>query len=103
MERARLITRLQQILGPDGVIHHPDDLTIYEYDGAFDTHVPSVVVLPTRTEQVAEVVRLANEADLPVVPRGAGTGLSGGAVAKRGGIQVAMTRMNRILELDYRN
>src|SRR5687768_1039343 len=103
MERAQLVTRLQQILGPDGVIHRPDELTIYEYDGAFDTHVPSVVVLPTRTEQVVEIVKLANEADLPITPRGAGTGLSGGAIAKRGGIQIALTRMNRILELDYRN
>lgn len=103
MERARLITRLQQILGPDGVVHDADELTIYEYDGAFDRHEPSVVALPTRTEQVAEVVRLASEAELPIVPRGAGTGLSGGAIAVRGGIQVALTRMNRILELDYRN
>ena len=103
MERAQLVTRLQQILWPNGVIHQPDELTIYEYDGAFDTHEPSVVVLPTRTEQVAEIVRLANEADVPITPRGAGTGLSGGAIPKRGGIQMALTRMNRILELDYRN
>jgi glycolate oxidase len=103
MERAQLVARLQQVLGPDGVVHRPDELTIYEYDAAFDVHEPTIVVLPTRPEQVVEIVRLANEADLPIVPRGAGTGLSGGAVAKRGGIQVAMTRMNRILELDYRN
>jgi glycolate oxidase len=103
MERAQLVARLRQILGPDGVVDRPDELAIYEYDGAFDVHEPSVVVLPTRPEQVVEVVKLANEADLPIVPRGAGTGLSGGAIAKRGGIQVAMTRMNRILELDYRN
>ncbi|HLH21090.1 MAG TPA: FAD-linked oxidase C-terminal domain-containing protein [Chloroflexota bacterium] len=103
MERTELVARLQQVLGPDGVVHRPDELAIYEYDGAFDVHEPSVVVLPTRAEQVVEIVRLANEADVPIVPRGAGTGLSGGAVAKRGGIQVAMTRMNRILELDYRN
>jgi glycolate oxidase len=103
MDRAALVARLQQIVGPNGVVHRPDELTIYEYDAAFDTHEPSVVVLPTRTEQVAEIVRLANEADLPITPRGAGTGLSGGAVAKRGGIQIALTRMNRIVDLDYRN
>src|SRR3954453_22771858 len=103
MERAQLVARLQQVLGPDGVVHLPDELAIYEYDGAFDVHEPTVVALPTRPEQVVEIVRLANEAEVPIVPRGAGTGLSGGAVAKRGGIQVAMTRMNRILELDYRN
>ncbi len=103
MERAQLVQRLQQIVGPDGVIHRPDELAIYEYDAAFEMHEPAVVALPTRTEQVVEIVRLANEADLPITPRGAGTGLSGGAVAKRGGIQLALTRMNRILEIDYRN
>jgi glycolate oxidase len=103
VERAQLVTRLQQLVGPDGVIHQSDELKIYEYDGSFDTHEPSVVVLPTRTEQVAAVVKLAGEAGLPIVPRGAGTGLSGGAVAARGGIQIGLSRMNRILELDYRN
>jgi glycolate oxidase len=103
MERAQLVARLVQIVGPNGVVHRPDELGIYEYDAAFDKHEPSVVVLPTRTQQVAEIVKLANEANVPIVPRGAGTGLSGGAVAIRGGIQIALTRMNRILELDYRN
>jgi glycolate oxidase len=103
MDRAQVVSRLQQILGPNGVIHRPDELLMYEYDGSLDMHEPSVVVLPTRTEQVVEIVKLAGEAGLPIVPRGAGTGLSGGAVPVRGGIQVSLTRMNRILQLDYRN
>ena len=61
---------------------------------------PAAVVLPTTTNQIAEVVKLANEAGLPVVPRGAGTGLSGGAVAQTGGIVIAMTRMDKIIEID---
>ena len=106
MSRAHdhLIERLERILGPGGVFHRPADLLVYEYDGsvegAVDTAAPVAVALPTTTEQVAAIVRLANEFDLPVTPRGAGTGLSGGAVAQRGGIVVALTRMDRILEID---
>ncbi len=103
MEREHLVRRLVQLVGPDGVVHDPGELALYEYDGSIDMHLPTVVVLPTRVEQVVAVVQLAAEAGLPVVPRGAGTGLSGGAIATRGGIQIALTRMNRILALDYRN
>ena len=99
-----LVERLEQIVGPGGVFHGAGDLLVYEYDGsvdgAVDTALPSAVVLPTSTEQVAAVVRLANELSLPVVARGAGTGLSGGAVAQRGGIIVSLTRMDRVLEID---
>src|SRR5512133_1994735 len=104
MDRAELIDRLERIVGPGGVFHAPADLLVYEYDGSVDGAVetarPAAVVLPKTTEQVAAIVRLANEADLPVTPRGAGTGLSGGAVAQRGGIVVALTRMDRIVEID---
>jgi glycolate oxidase len=104
MNHTQLIDRLGEIVGPSAVFHDAGDLLVYEYDGSVDGAVetarPSAVVLPTTTEQVAAVVRLANEAGLPVVPRGAGTGLSGGAVAQTGGIVVALTRMDRILEID---
>lgn len=104
MDRATLIDRLQQIVGPDGVFHRPADLLVYEYDGsvdgAVDTASPAAVTLPTTTEQVASIVKLARQAGLPVTARGAGTGLSGGAVAQRGGIIIALTRMNRIIEID---
>jgi glycolate oxidase len=104
MERATLIERLQNIVGKGNVFHTPADLLVYEYDGSVDGAVetarPAAVVLPTKTEQVSQIVRLANEANLPVVPRGAGTGLSGGAVAQTGGIVVALTRMDNIVEID---
>ncbi|HEU5431675.1 MAG TPA: FAD-binding oxidoreductase, partial [Thermomicrobiales bacterium] len=104
MDSATLIDRLTQICGADGVFHHPTDLLVYEYDGsvegAVDTAAPVAVALPRVTEQVAAIVRLANEAGLPVTARGAGTGLSGGAVAQRGGIVVSMTRMNRVIDID---
>jgi glycolate oxidase len=103
--RAKLIDKLENILGPAGVFHRPADLLVYEYDGSVegvvDTGKPVAVALPTTTAQVAEVVKLAREFGLPVIPRGAGTGLSGGAVAQRGGIIVALTRMDRVLEVDH--
>ena len=104
MDRASLIERLERIVGPGGVFHRPGDLLVYEYDGSVDgaveTAMPAAVTLPTTTEQVAAIVKLANEVGLPVTARGAGTGLSGGAVAQSGGIIVALTRMDRIVEID---
>jgi glycolate oxidase len=104
MNRASLIEQLQQVVGVDGVFHRPADLLVYEYDGSVDgaveTAAPIAVTLPRTAEQVAAIVRLARKAQVPVVPRGAGTGLSGGAVAQQGGIIVALTRMDKIIEID---
>ncbi|MCC6790274.1 MAG: FAD-binding oxidoreductase, partial [Thermomicrobiales bacterium] len=104
MNHATLIERLGRIVGPRSVFHEAGDLLVYEYDGSVDGAVetarPAAVVLPTTPQQVAEIVKLANEAGLPITPRGAGTGLSGGAVAQRGGIVVALTRMDRIIDID---
>ncbi len=104
MNHSTLIERLQRIVGTKSVFHESGDLLVYEYDGSVDgvvdTARPAAVVLPTTPQQVADVVKLANEAGLPVVPRGAGTGLSGGAVAQTGGIVIALTRMDRVLEFD---
>lgn len=104
MERQRIIEQLERIVGADGVRHRPVDLMVFEYDGsvdgAVDTATPMAAVLPTSTQQVAEIVRVAKAAGVPIVARGAGTGLSGGAVAQQGGIIVSLTRMDGILEVD---
>ena len=76
---------------------------LYEYDGLSVTAPPQAVVLPTTTEQVVEVVRLAAREKLPIVARGAGTGLSGGSVATEGGIVIGFARMRKILEVDVEN
>ncbi len=92
--------RLERAVGRDAVLWRPEDLIAFEYDGTIERAQPQAVVFPTTAKQVAEVVRVAVEAGLPVVPRGAGTGLSGGALAAQGGVVVALTRMNRILEIE---
>jgi glycolate oxidase len=96
-------TALFQLLGPKGVLDQPQDLTLYEYDGGVDKHRPELVVFPRSTSDVQGIVRIANEHNIPFVGRGAGTGLSGGAIPRQGGITVAFARMNRILEIDLAN
>src|SRR4051812_6964448 len=95
--------RLVKLLGPRGYLDRPEDLTLYEYDGGVDKHRPDLVVFPKCTEDVAGIVRAAQEFKVPFVGRGAGTGLSGGAIPREGGITIAFARMNRILEIDLEN
>ncbi|MGB9738156.1 FAD-binding oxidoreductase [Chloroflexus sp.] len=104
MNRAELIAELERILGPRGVVTNPDALLTYDADGCvMDTHEPHVVTLPTSAEQVAAIVRLAGRAGMPIVPRGAGTGLAGGATPMQGGIVISTARMDKILQVDTAN
>ena len=96
----RVIRRLERAVGSKSVLWRPEEVIAFEYDGTIEKAQPQAVVFPTSARQVADVVRIALDAALPVVPRGAGTGLSGGAIAALGGVVVALTRMKRILELD---
>ncbi len=97
------IRELKKLLGPGAVLHRPEDLLLYEYDGSVEKGRPDAVVFPSSTEEVSHVVKLAALHNIPIVGRGAGTGLSGGALARSGGIMIAFARMNRILELDLEN
>jgi glycolate oxidase len=101
----RLAQALGEIVGPAAVISAPDELRVYECDALTTEHrsVPDLVVLPGDTDQVAAVVRLAAKDGVPIVPRGAGTGLSGGAIAVHGGVLIVLTRMTRILDVDLPN
>jgi len=97
----RLLSRLRGVVGDGAVITDPDQLLVYESDGLTQyRHAPGAVVLPATTGEVQEVVSLLHDAGVPFVPRGAGTGLSGGALALDGAVVIATPRMNRILELD---
>ena len=98
-----LVEELRAVVGDAYVLHDHADLIVFEYDGSVDKALPSAVVLPASAEEVSEVVGIARRRDLPIVARGAGTGLSGGAVAEHGGILMPLTRMTRILEVDVEN
>jgi glycolate oxidase len=104
VDRHRLRQAFEAIVGPDGVLCEPDELLVYESDGlTLFRALADVVVFPRSTEEVAAAVRLANAEGLPFVARGAGTGLAGGCLPAEGGVVIALTRMNRILEIDYAN
>src|SRR5664279_6220808 len=98
-----VIERLRSIAGRDAVLDRSEDLMLYEYDAGVRKCTPAAVVFPQDTQQVAQVMKLASTDGFPVVARGAGTGLSGGAIAPEGGVVVAFARLNRILEVDAEN
>jgi glycolate oxidase len=95
--------RLIDALGSDAVKTAPEDLAVYAFDAYTDAGKPSAVVLPASTREVCAVVKIARELGEPIVARGAGTGLCGGAVPVDGGIILSFARMNRVLELDERH
>ena len=103
MDFETFIAHLQEIVGRENVVVHPDDLLVFEYDGSIDRGMPSAVVFPANTSDVSRVMALAYEAGIPVVGRGSGTGLSGGAISPPGGVQIAFTRMQEVLEVDTEN
>jgi glycolate oxidase len=104
---AGIVEELRGIVGERQVIYgQPERLVNYSHDevaGEEHAHLPEVVVKPGSAVEVSAILRLANRERLPVTPRGAGTGLSGGAVPVRGGILLSLERMNRILEIDPAN
>jgi glycolate oxidase len=104
MMKPAVIEALQRIVGTANLLADPDERLVYECDGlTMFKALPEAVVFPTSTSQVAEVVCLANREQFPFVARGGGTGLSGGALAVEGGIMIALTKLDRILEIDLDN
>ena len=103
-DRARLAARLRDILPADNVIDDRDGMRAFDSDGltAYSA-MPLIVALPESTAQVAAVLSACAETGVKVVPRGAGTGLSGGALPLADGVSLALTKLNRILEIDYAN
>jgi len=93
MKSRALAKELARIVGEDGVLWRDEDLMLYEYDGLSSMRQPDVVVFPRTTAHVVQIAKLAQLHDLPVVARGAGTGLSGGSVATEGGILLGFSRL----------
>jgi glycolate oxidase len=103
MKPSHLVRELFRLLGPEAVLWRPEDVMLYEYDALSCLKQPEAVVFPTTTADVVAVVKLAAREKLPLVPRGAGTGLSGGSVVSEGGIVLGFARMKKILEIDLEN
>jgi glycolate dehydrogenase FAD-linked subunit len=99
-----LLDRLRAIVGPEGMLTARSDLLVYECDGfTIEKRQPDVVVFPTSTEQIVRIVQTCHELDVPFLARGAGTSLAGGCVPVGGGVMIALARMKKILEVNYRD
>lgn len=100
-----IIDELTRLLGAENVKFDPEELEKYSHDetSGVEGHIPLAVVFPTSSEQVSAILKWANERKVPIVPRGAGTGLSGGAVPTKDCVVVSLERMNRIIEFDESN
>ncbi len=104
MSTSPIIDRLRAIVGPASVLHAPSDLIVYECDGfTIEKNKPDVVVFPTSTEQIVAIVKACGECKVPFLARGAGTSLAGGCLPIGGGVMITLTRMKRILEVNYRD
>src|ERR1051325_11234980 len=98
-----IVCRLREIVGEEHVRSDQATLEAYGVDALGKGHPPDVVVIPANTEHIAAIARLCNDARVPLVVRGAGTGFTGGAVPTRGGVVLSMERLNRIVEIDELN
>src|SRR5579872_7157119 len=99
--RDGFVSAVRAALPAEAVLSEPEDLRTYECDGLTGRRVlPSLVALPESTEHVQAVIRACNEHRVPFVARGAGTGLSGGALPVAEGIVISLARMNRVLDVD---
>jgi glycolate oxidase len=94
---------IHELLGPRGYLDQSEDLALYEYDGSVDKARPELVVFPRSAEDVAAIVRISNQFKIPIVGRGAGTGLSGGAIPRAGGMVISFARMNRVVGIELEN
>lgn len=95
---------LRAVVGPEALLTDPEKLMVYECDAlTLEKKIPQAVVLPASVDEVAEVVRICAVHKLPIIPRGAGTSLSGAVLAVDGGITICLSRMQKVLEVDFEN
>jgi len=93
----------RSIVGDEWFLDTTEDLATYSYDGFLPEFQPDAIVIPGSTNDISRIMRIANREKINITPRGAGTNICGGSVAKKGGLVIAFHRMNRILEIDPEN
>ncbi|OPX97463.1 MAG: putative FAD-linked oxidoreductase [Syntrophorhabdus sp. PtaB.Bin006] len=104
MIKEAVVAELQKVVGKENVLTKKEALRAYSYDGTTSwVHEPDVVVFPTSTQHVSEILKIANAEKVPVTPRGGGTNVSGGSIPIQGGIVLCTTKMNKILRIDKEN
>ncbi len=103
MIEPRVIKELEAVVGKEYVLSSPEDLIAFSYDSTFEEHRPDIIVSPANTEEVSRVMRIAYRENIPVVPRGMGSGLAAASIPYSGGMVLNLTRLNRILEIDEEN
>ena len=103
MLKPSVLKALAAIVGPANLFTDPEELVAYSYDATRAAALPAAVARPISAQEVSAILLLANRERFPVVPRGAGTGMSGGSVPVQGGLVLSFERMNRILEIDEPN
>ena len=104
LDENQLINELADVVGAQNVLTDPTTLSVYECDGAtLFKALPDMVVFPENVQQISAIVKLANKHQTPFIARGGGTGLSGGMLPVRGGMLIALNRLDRILEIDLKN
>src|SRR2546426_896132 len=101
VQQSELAQQLRSIVGNDAVVDKPDELLVYECDAyTLEKNPPNAVVLPRTTEQISKIVKICASLNVPIIPRGAGTSLSGSLLAVTGGVVISLARMNRVLSVD---
>ena len=103
MLERKIQDELRAIVGEDGFFVDPEDLASYSYDAFVREFMPDAAILPRTTEEVSRIMKVAHREGIKIVARGAGTNLSGNAVARQGGMIMSFTRMKRIVEIDTQN
>jgi glycolate oxidase len=99
-----IVKNLSNLINPENVLSHADEIKPYETDAlAAYTQTPLAVVLPVNTEEVSKILKYCYDENIKVVPRGAGTGLSGGALPLQDAVLLGLGKFNKILEIDFEN
>ena len=97
-----IFKNLAKIINPENVLSHADEIKPYETDGlSAYTQTPLAVVMPQNTEEVSNILKFCHKENIKVVPRGAGTGLSGGALPLNDAILLSLGKFNKIIEIDF--